>query len=341
MRPGMITPGKLLITPSGHIGRCPPYVYRFAGVDGYCPCYVDPDPPTWDSQTVYQWLDCVRHNGQVWYSGRGLNQGNEPGTFESGWASYIHCNNELWDSIPPFGGVDKTPAMYGLSIDVSGVKSYTSYGGTPWHSSTARFRAYFRLPNRGGCQWVFDAEPGERVECQFSFAAEGEDSFGPWHQDGVLGPDDLNLWVNLYFGGCPDGGFSQISIQCWTRRELCAVGGGDIRCNSLPFQYSDGLRIYPVPIRDLDLPACAMQETINWSADWSTPSDTHTASGRLSWRPLDCEYSLWDANTIYSSGDCVAWDGRFYRSCAANNQGHPPEPDASNVCEAGYWWRLA
>ncbi len=340
MHPGIITPGKMLITPNGKIGRCPSYTYQFIEGSVGCPCYLNPNPPPWDSQAIYQWGDCVSYDDKLWYSWYdGPSQGDEPGVSPV-WETYSlkSCDNEDWHSIPPFGGIDKTPFVYGLSVDVTGHKAVQwSYGlETYWYNSTARVQAYFNLYYQEGCGWKNYGPFGFLYE----YSTEGESEDGPWSQEGVLTQDDLSFRsASLILCDVErlipltSVGFSFLIYSA-----LCTSGGGEIPCHALPFGGASGL------IRIQDLPGCTLQDSINFSLDWPIDevydSGTNTANGRISWRPLDCDYALWDFDTVYEMDACVACGGQFYRSCASNNQGHRPEADASNICETGYWWRL-
>lgn len=338
MRLGCITPGKLLLTPNGKIGRCPSFVYRFAeGI--YARCYMDPAPPPWDSQAIYQWGDCVSYEDKTWYSGyQGPNQGNEPWTMSAYWVAYEHCDNEDWDSIPPYGGMGKSPMLYGLSFDVSGILSYSGY--YPF-GSTLRVRGYFVLVGGAGV-WSFGTGvPDERVECQYTYTAHDTSSGEPRSWNGTLTESDMYLEAYFHINcsvGSPS--FTEFWIYFQPNPALCGYEPEDVPCGILPFLPLSERRGVGIEGLPEELPGCMLQGSTNWAVDWSTMYVTHTASGRISWRPLDCNYTLWRADITYPINACVAWEGQFYRSCRANNQGHPPEADASNICETGYWWRL-
>lgn len=99
-RPRIITPGKLIRTPSGKIARCPGFKFEFSSED--CPCFLDPSPAAWDTDKVYKnksmvfhappaWQDGyypahsgVSHAGKIWYSPSARTWGQEPGV-QGGW----------------------------------------------------------------------------------------------------------------------------------------------------------------------------------------------------------------------------------------------------------------
>jgi hypothetical protein len=44
----------------------------------------------------------------------------------------------------------------------------------------------------------------------------------------------------------------------------------------------------------------------------------------FSWRPLDCDYVLWDITTPYNYGDCVTWSGKYYKCISSCISIEPP-----------------
>jgi hypothetical protein len=293
---------KLIITPGGKIGRCPGFQYEFSPYD--CCCFLDPSPPAWNSGTVYPHLYAVKHNDLTWYSTIvGDNQGNEPGV-DAGWTQYTHCDNEDWDSIPPFGGVGKTPKKYAFAV--SGI-------------------TVSRCEN---CMYIID----------FSQTLSLEDYPYP-----VIDPHTGNFATygkyceaNAYFGsvGATEGlwvlkflmissGKTKITISSGITPGLCSPAG---------IVFSG------------ETDKCTMSGTIENQYTVDDLCDGGTINGyggTVSFMPLDCDYKKWNSSVTYAIDDCVAWNGKFYRSCSSENIDNEPEDDASNVCEPGYIWRLA
>jgi hypothetical protein len=66
--------------------------------------------------------------------------------------------------------------------------------------------------------------------------------------------------------------------------------------------------------------------------------------GTCSWRPLDCNYTMWRATLDYSNGACVTHNGKFWKCCNYNGPGtsHGVQEPAgtSTVCTGSNYWRL-
>jgi len=68
---------------------------------------------------------------------------------------------------------------------------------------------------------------------------------------------------------------------------------------------------------------------------------TGQPGGTVSIKPNNCGCPAWDSDTSYDIDACVSYAGGQYYSCSNGNQGNAPEIDATNVCETGFYWRLA
>lgn len=337
--------GKMMETSSGKIGTCP--TVEYSPYD--CCCFLDPSPANWSSTTTYQknaavfhtppaWEaktypanSGVSHNGKIWHTTGSrtasqvpgihtgwvekqgtwystINGGNlnwEPGASGNYWMPYTHCNNEGWDSHWPFGGVGKTPQKYVFAV----------YGITVSNCSNCNdiidFLKTFSLEDYP--YPVIDPHTGN-----FS-------SYGQYCE------------TNAYFG-------SESSIDGLWALNLSMTSSGKTKI-TISSGITPGLCDPAGIIFSGETDECTMSGTIanQYTVDDLCEAGTINGYGGIvSFRPLDCDYKKWDSTVIYTTGDCVSWNGKFYRACGGNdNLNHEPEADASNVCEVGYWWRLA
>ncbi len=76
-----------------------------------CCCFLDPTPAGWSSATTYVCGDCVMYNSLQYYSIYLLDNKNHLPTDTEYWSRYYPCDNEDWDSYPPFGGIGLSPEV--------------------------------------------------------------------------------------------------------------------------------------------------------------------------------------------------------------------------------------
>ena len=341
--PRIITPGKMIITPNNKIARCtgvPPYEFDY-GL-GNCCCFVDPSHPAWNSETIYGHLSCVSHDDDKWYSTIvGDNQGNEPGVDE-GWITYQHgwgidfyeCDNEDWDSFPPFGGINKSPAKYALSAKIESRLYVSQYGETYDYKTSGN--VLIHIPTYDdNCQfrgWAVDhaAKEGTNIpHYDYSWDIPPSCLDGSCSGDSVwktIHGVGLQFYVNIRTGIIGYRG-----IWAYTKN---GGPGCEVWCQNY---LSGDTQSHNIDWHTANIGECAIKGTITIGRTYDNITDDVV----ISWRPLDCDYEPWDSTKDYSLDDCVAWNGKFYRSCANSNQGNEPEDDASNVCEPGYKWRTA
>lgn len=381
--PRIITPGKMIRTPSGKIARCPSFKYEFAPVAN-CGCFLNPDPPAWDSDTVYQYGDSVVHSGfpenVAWYSTIvGDNVGNEPGA-GVGWAWYYRNASDQWDQHPPFVGVGKTPQLYIVTYR----KTIEAWGdlyriteapcdqvGRCESTGETQFvviAAGFSSPTDSHCDWYGTILPGAFSSV---FHVSG------WYDDPTADPQYNGSGE---YGGhydYPGGGLSvNLNIVAryqdayeLTRNPCIAIGAPSFwepvidyntfeylltYCSGAPairLGYGEKVFLSETPIDCLIAGSRTIVTEIEtrftpmYGICYPIHGDKligqHKMTVEISWRPVDCDYGFWNSSKTYGVNSCVAWKGKFYRSCVADNVGNEPEEDATNICEIGYNWRLA
>lgn len=364
--PRIIIPGKMVRTPSGKIARCPAFQYEFAKT-GFIDCFVNPDPPEWDSGSIYSLHDSVKYDSKLWYSTIvGENQGNTPGVF--GWQNMFNlsCENEDWDSVSPFGGVGKHPKYYALSVDAFFRYDYDIYGENPFGSGIWELETIWRKQYK--FRYYYVATKSGRGYGSTAEKTDGRIDYYQFQQYHGIVYADCSATVNPPIPGTIDfcTGIASphntkitfgpdIKANGWTPDEDCFVTGLPSVSPRPPWvkEFNGFGRI------EVDEAECKLVGSKNDSLLLHTPWGGGNPSWideeysySVSWRPLDCNYELWDSEKEYFKGDCVAWLGRFYRACKPPrgagavleediNINREPEEDASNTCEFGFFWRLA
>lgn len=298
---------NIRVSPSGNMFYTPSgnmgecgFIHEYAGSN--CCLFLDPTPAAWNDITVYTYLQAVTHDSSTWYSTiEGNNQGNEPGV-DAGWTEYTHCDNEDWDSVYPFGGIGGTPKYYAVTVESLSV----SVGGEPTYR---RWSVFGILTYYSECEWRTSAAT-LRVKETWS----GNTTENDYVARLTLRLDDPSICHGIY-------GSLQTANWCVFLKPTSSV-------------------------EDRNPPAAPLDIIGSWSHTWqdySPPEEldyTIDWSWSASWKPLTCDFTLWDPDSTFADNACVAWNGKFYRSCHDSNTGNEPESDATNVCETGYHWRL-
>lgn len=115
----------------------------FSGGDDCC-CFLDPDTLTYSSIVTYDINDRVEYIGNTYNSRQDNNLNNTPSSSPAWWeliSDEVSCENDGWDSFPPFGGIGRTPKFY--SVTFTGVRLCAT--GELWeeinttHTLTQRF----------------------------------------------------------------------------------------------------------------------------------------------------------------------------------------------------------
>jgi hypothetical protein len=293
---------KLFESPNGLMceGCCP----VFAPYD--CCCFLNPSPPAWNDKIIYKFTECVSYNGQLWYSLQNNNINHIPAV-GVWWKVYTACGNTNWDSVPPFGGIGKTPQYYVVS---SMAVRLLPYGG-------------------GECTQVTTYEPiiltsdgayGGR--CTWSGSAEATIEITATGDSGCDLPvvckrtDDIIL--NLR-----DSGYTTIKLA----RVGTPICSDSCICTSV---FSVG-----IASEEASISACTIKGsgTALYGATWTS---------YFSWRPLDCNYMKWNSSTDYEINDCVTHVGYFFRACLPSgpSKGGAVEPSESDPTScSGQTWR--
>ena len=300
-------------------GCCDSFEYTFASGD--CCCFLDPSPDAWDSGTTYDTGDMVSYSGSNYYSTIDNNLNNTPPAAGK-WVLYISCGNETWNDTPPFGGVGKTPRYYALSVDY--LYHYYLTANPTSSFDKYSFSDLYVLDNVSTCMW--------EIECQDTDHLH-EDENGS-----TSDTQPFNARLNLRDTTDP------------------IAAGFDEDCNFYSTA-QDGLgwaEAYPTTDEcdGLDGPfgnsvffdECKTKGTS--AIDCSLPFYTYTRNWQItmSWRPLDCDYSLYDTATNYSIDACVAYSGRFWRCCISNGPGtvhgvqNPTGTDTT--CTGSNYWKV-
>jgi hypothetical protein len=221
---------------------------------------------------------------------------------------YTHCSNEDWNQFSQFGGIAKTPMFYVFSIHGITTSRCENCGCVP------DLEKYAKIP-LGDPVVITDVLIAiGTYPCQWVGYIQCIDYPTVFWQISIKfdnGKTVIRIVDELYSSCDPSGIIFSAEIDgCLIAGTVENQIGVEKSCKR--FYFTGGSAI------------------------------ANGTGGIVSFRPLDCNYEKWDSTKTYASNACVAWNGKFYRSCSdAENQGNEPEADASNVCEVGYSWRLA
>lgn len=305
--------------------------------------YADDEPGNGDLDSPWSEIQ------GTWYSiydGDSLNQ--EPGVAVNYWRPYTHCDSTEWDSMPPFGGIAKTPMNYALSLKVNGLDITKTYDESP--PGSCRQTSHIEIEYYMDAYFLLERNETFGQSCVWSGGDPGTET--PVYYDllnyylGVPGSSGSCSGVSI-INQVPNIALNEAKIY-GTATELFSFDVDDVDC---PDWFNFGpSRFYASGVID-DIAACDLKGTVTQTICdiTETAISPSTCIGETtrrklitvtaSWRPVDCDYERWDDTKSYSINDCTAWGGKFYKSCANSNIGHEPEDDATNVCEVGYYWR--
>lgn len=296
---------------------------------GNCCCYLDPSPPDWNSGAGYSLYDCVTYSGQTWYSTQANNVNHTPISGSSWWARYTACGNEEWNSVSPFGGIGKSPLYYGVSV------YYRYYRTRPdlsiWVDYVWKF--YMTLQHSGGCNYQKCADT--TVDRYYYYAGSGTTIADRL----VL---TLNTWLQLAAWNGSIGNFLLIDDSCTPNKQSVTNSG------FLVFKSTSiGSECYDLdnPANGILIPVCQIKGVIAKQCDVPFYTNMDHYVFNVSWRPLDCNYALWDSTVNYNVDDCVSWDGWYFKACRRSGPSYdgaqePSSSDPTTCTGSNYWRRL-
>lgn len=311
-----------------------------------CCCFLDPSPAAWDTEVVYDLFAAVSHEGSNWYSTIPDNQGNEPG-INGQWEEYEDCENEDWNSFPPFGGIKKTPKYYVVAFKGYGHfenNAYNLYCGLVVENyCNIEVRGMFVLTQTEAepCRWTGSGEIGTNIHVSWIYEQIAHhpnyNNMSGNETDGIFEGNVCSCTLDL------DANTLDISIPY----NLCtSLSAYFIRCFYGPFYYNNPLVGDPAP---LGIDACKIAGSDvandeNTVYDVTCPSDIiayHNIDYSFSWRPLDCNYTLYSEDENYQTNDCVIHAGKFWVACNQNGPDTPngvQEPTGTETtCTTNYW----
>jgi len=189
--------------------------YYFSRCPGWC-CFRDPTPPLWDANKTYQKAgsdvksddSCALSTYGVAFYSKTDNNKNHPlppdvyPWSNAYWQYYVACDGaeDVWDSIPPWGGVFRSPLYYKVTV---------SYEYKQWYD-------YIELWDY---KWVNQAFNVKGDNCYTQGLYWGNCLWGIWSWD---------YRRRFYSGGVPyfveDAGSGDAPFNCGM--EMFPVGGG-------------------------------------------------------------------------------------------------------------------
>jgi hypothetical protein len=292
-----------IFTKNGRICTACCFIPQFSAHD--CRVFTDPNPPAWDPEVIYTLKECVSYGGRNYYSTSDTNLNHVPGTDDK-WATYDSCGNDNWNSRPPFGGIGRTPAFYAISARIEQNYVYNDgyYGCSP--SLTRKF--------------ILDG---------FGIAPADPVNYCLWRG---------NTSQSYYYNDILD--FPTCSKTPDIQHDNPYYIGIIFNCSTYAVQTSVGFygSWWDITIDGIELAGFESRVRQTIYQDY-VMDEVFT----ISWRPVDCNYTLWKISVDYNTGDCVAWKGNFYRACKPSgpNHGGPVEPEETDpiFCTGANYWR--
>lgn len=220
------------------------------------------------------------------------------------WTTYTSCGNSNWNSYPPFGGIGRTPAYYALSSRIEQDYVYTD--------------GYY------GCSPALTRK----------FIVEGS----------AIVPQNPQNWCS-WGGNTTQSYYYNDILDFPTCSKTPDVQYDNPYPISVYLQCSVTMVGFYYPTWRMDfwgenIISGTRSRTTETQYPWYTKTEVWT----MSWRPVDCIYSLWKDSTDYKVNDCVTWLGRFFKACLASgpNNGGSQEPsvDAPGGCTGVNYWRI-
>ena len=289
---------------------------------GDCCCFLAPNPnfPAWSAITTYNFTDPISHGGNNYYSKVNNNLNHEPPN-AAYWCSYNHCDNSDWNSFPPFGGIGKTPKYYALSLMIYG-QSITYHVDCELCETlgiSADFSytlcANIKATRTGACTWSWTGILGGSVSWSWvtdDYSCSGTSIpciSGDYHCI------TLHLFPAIRYGfvfGSFRGADCLIPDDCKCGSYACPEDG-EISINDCQISGSMAVKNY-----------YSENTCYGGTCPGGTLFQEFTRDETVSWRPMDCEYTLWNSTTLYHIGDCVVWAGKFYICITTNINQEPP-----------------
>ena len=314
-------------------GCCFPYPFSED-----CCCFLNPSPAAWDDEIIYSLHECVSYSGSNWYSSiDGDNINNEPGVGE-GWVGYVSCGNEDWNSVPPYGGIGKTPTYYAISLWITGYAEYNGTGGRYDYANynmnlilkaTVDDDCTHQLYNTSN---VADSNISWHVEhinpYSPDYSCDGESDLyylsggiGLYHESTGLADILVSTRFYIHYGATDCYDVSAL----WKNKADAIAGGGAVGGSYpvMPYQYIDACEIVGNRSDTITLTDGAFEQSRTY---------------KISWRPWDCNYTVYDEDENYTISDCVGYEGKFW-VCILGN-GPDTEAGVQNPSVGGGYWNL-
>ena len=238
-----------------------------------------------------------------------------------------HCNNADWDSFPPFGGVGKTPLYYILSVHMEGTKTFWEINFGNCTQEYENVHAYYTLDAvlkvkyTNNCLWETYEVMSSAVSWHYSshhptsgYQCDGDGEISFWEGSIDLQGSPSEIFLRLDFLMDSGSGCST-SSSCFARMGLeqpcpaCSNAGINIEINDCEIS---GSATHDCS-RTVDAPTCPGLAQL-----------TSTNNTIVSWRPFDCNFTVWDSSTSYALDDCVSWNGKFYTCKLGHTNQEPP-----------------
>lgn len=359
-----INTGKL-VSKSGKIACtcCSPFTPQYSEDD--CCCFLNPTPETWNDPIpkTYALHECVSYDGFTWYSLQADNLNHTPTVGGGWWAKYTHCDNANWNEVPQYAGIGKTPLYYALSVSITG-SSYVRVTKRTGPAPTCDYETYYtenydctlhaygKAEKSSDCIWSLSSATGGdlKIDGHYSqsFACGSMSPCTSWSydEDFQVLPGDGKPTMSITLKLTPDHKI-EVSI-------LVPFRTGD---ESLTWvSWRTVIECITEVSEDLTFDVCDIKGTVSDSGSvsgWPSIEDCwalfaqwceNTWSITASWVPLDCEYTIYNEETVYATGACCAYGGKFWRCCITNGPGTAvgvqPPSGSETLCTGSNYWRV-
>ena len=301
----------------------------------YCSMFLNPTPATWNSGTVYNLYDCIAYGGDTYYSTIADNYNNTPPA-DGKWVIYTACGNTDWNSIPPYGGIDKTPGSYAVAL-----KAYIYFDNVGDYYYKWWVNSLFILHYSAfNCHYS--------VECQNT--EYSWDIYNSLETTSGTSTEPFNAILQLgnWSGTLPWWGYDIIDGDTCTKVPTTILNGAYFLFHRTSAENDCYDKSYPRA--GILLPICT--ETGGGISDTASVDCSIDIGGgsyenyqlTIAWRPLDCNYTTYSESVDYNVDDCVGYNGHLFKCCLTNGPttgAGVQNPSALiTTCGGGSYWRL-
>ena len=277
-----------------------------------------PTYPIWDRYPSfkyggkYWWCDILQAVGGEEPPFFAVNPPSEAGQ----WNEYIPSLSGNYLSIPPFGGIGKSPAKYIVSV----IEKYRNvdYLGL-YIDKTANYQVVLDYGMWGKSYFSFTTYVTQR-QSNGTYANTTEGWSGSmWLSIGNTGVELKRQYQN----------FTTTLLHNRKRH---------------PVEW-DYYEAWPFCNEGCVLKGTRGDTRVFNFVDQNQRPYSYTLQTQVSWRPEDCTYTVWNNTSVYNFDACVSYLGKFFKACIVNGPGTPagvvaPQDTDPESCNGTNVWMV-